>query len=248
MTNRGFDVPNEEAYAAIEAPNGELGFYLVGDGSDVAYRARCRPPSFIHFALFPELDPRAHAERRRGGAGKLEHYRGRTGSVTSRSTTMPPKRVLTDEMIAAIKAFFPRYPTRQAVTLPALHIVNEQAALRAAGRRSSKSPSCSSLRPAAGARHADVLRLSSSKTQPHGQTAGLGLPLDQLRAARRRRAARSLVPHGSASQPGETTPDGRVTLEYRRMPGRLRASPPACWPTDSSYKNVTPTRQAGSSL
>jgi len=55
MLNRGFTVPNDEAYAAIEAPNGELGFYLVGDGSNVAYRARCRPPSFIHFALFPEL-------------------------------------------------------------------------------------------------------------------------------------------------------------------------------------------------
>jgi NADH-quinone oxidoreductase subunit D len=55
MLNRGFTVPNEESYAAIESPNGELGFYVVGDGSDVAYRARCRPPSFIHFALFPEL-------------------------------------------------------------------------------------------------------------------------------------------------------------------------------------------------
>jgi NADH-quinone oxidoreductase subunit D len=55
MQNRGFSVPNEEAYAATEAPNGELGFYIVGDGSNVAYRARCRPPSFIHFALFPEL-------------------------------------------------------------------------------------------------------------------------------------------------------------------------------------------------
>jgi NADH-quinone oxidoreductase subunit D len=55
MSNRGFEVPHEEVYSAIEAPNGELGFYLVGDGSDVAYRARCRPPSFIHFALFPEL-------------------------------------------------------------------------------------------------------------------------------------------------------------------------------------------------
>jgi NADH-quinone oxidoreductase subunit D len=55
MSNRGFEVPCEECYAAIEAPNGELGFYIVGDGSDVAYRARCRPPSFIHFALFPHL-------------------------------------------------------------------------------------------------------------------------------------------------------------------------------------------------
>jgi NADH-quinone oxidoreductase subunit D len=55
MSNRGFDVPHDECYAAVEAPNGELGFYIVGDGSDVAWRARCRPPSFIHFALFPYL-------------------------------------------------------------------------------------------------------------------------------------------------------------------------------------------------
>jgi NADH-quinone oxidoreductase subunit D len=55
MSNRGFHVPHDECYAAVEAPNGELGFYIVGDGSDVAWRARCRPPSFIHFALFPYL-------------------------------------------------------------------------------------------------------------------------------------------------------------------------------------------------
>jgi NADH-quinone oxidoreductase subunit D len=55
MLNRGFIVPNDEAYMATETANGELGFYLAGDGSNVAYRARCRPPSFIHFALFPSL-------------------------------------------------------------------------------------------------------------------------------------------------------------------------------------------------
>ena len=55
MSNRGFEVPCEEVYCATESPNGELGFYLVGDGSNRAYRARCRPPSFIHFALFPHL-------------------------------------------------------------------------------------------------------------------------------------------------------------------------------------------------
>ncbi len=55
MANRGFTVPHEEVYGATESPNGELGFYLVGDGTDVAYRARCRPPSYIHFALFPHL-------------------------------------------------------------------------------------------------------------------------------------------------------------------------------------------------
>jgi NADH-quinone oxidoreductase subunit D len=55
MRNRGFEVACEEVYSATEAPNGELGFYLVGDGSHTAYRARCRPPSFLHFSLFPHL-------------------------------------------------------------------------------------------------------------------------------------------------------------------------------------------------
>ena len=55
MSNRGFKVPCDECYFATEAPNGELGFYIAGDGSDVAWRARCRPPSFIHFAMFPHL-------------------------------------------------------------------------------------------------------------------------------------------------------------------------------------------------
>jgi len=55
MSNRGLQVPCGESYAATEAPNGEVGFYLVGDGTNAAYRARCRPPSFLHFSLFPHL-------------------------------------------------------------------------------------------------------------------------------------------------------------------------------------------------
>jgi NADH-quinone oxidoreductase subunit D len=55
MTNRKWETPKEEIYGAIESPNGELGFYIVADGSGVAYRARTRPPSYIHFAVFPYL-------------------------------------------------------------------------------------------------------------------------------------------------------------------------------------------------
>ncbi len=55
MPNRGFPVPMEEVYGATETANGELGFYIVGDGSIRAYRARTRPPSFIHFAMFPSM-------------------------------------------------------------------------------------------------------------------------------------------------------------------------------------------------
>ena len=41
-------VPAGEAYHAIESANGELGFYVVSDGSAVPYKVRCRPPSFIN--------------------------------------------------------------------------------------------------------------------------------------------------------------------------------------------------------
>lgn len=53
MWNRRWKPPVDEVYGAVEAPNGELGFYVVSDGEGRPYRARTRPPSFIHFALFP---------------------------------------------------------------------------------------------------------------------------------------------------------------------------------------------------
>ncbi len=55
MLNRRWETPHEEVYGAVESPNGELGFYVVADGSGVPYRARTRPPSYIHFAIFPYL-------------------------------------------------------------------------------------------------------------------------------------------------------------------------------------------------
>lgn len=55
MPNRGMEGPVNELYAAVEAPNGELGYYLVADGSQTGWRVRTRPPSFIHFAVFPHL-------------------------------------------------------------------------------------------------------------------------------------------------------------------------------------------------
>ena len=55
MTNRQWKSPVDEVYGATESPNGELGYYIVADGTGTAYRARTRPPSFIHFAMFPYL-------------------------------------------------------------------------------------------------------------------------------------------------------------------------------------------------
>jgi NADH-quinone oxidoreductase subunit D len=55
MWNRGFQTPVGEAYNAIESANGELGFYIVSDGTNVPWRARSRPPSFINYSIFPKL-------------------------------------------------------------------------------------------------------------------------------------------------------------------------------------------------
>ena len=51
----GILVPAGEAYAAVESPNGELGFYIVSDGSGKPYKVRCRPPSFVNTAPLPEM-------------------------------------------------------------------------------------------------------------------------------------------------------------------------------------------------
>jgi len=55
MTNRGWDTPVGECYGAIEASNGELGFYIVADGTNRPWRASTRPPSLINYQVFAKL-------------------------------------------------------------------------------------------------------------------------------------------------------------------------------------------------
>jgi NADH-quinone oxidoreductase subunit D len=51
----GFKVPEGEAYAAIESPRGELGCYIVSDGSSTPYRMHIRGPSFVNLQTLPHL-------------------------------------------------------------------------------------------------------------------------------------------------------------------------------------------------
>ncbi len=44
-----------EAYGRIEAPKGELGFYLISDGSPNPYRYRVRPTSFINLTILEDM-------------------------------------------------------------------------------------------------------------------------------------------------------------------------------------------------
>ena len=51
----GFKVPEGEAYAAVESPRGELGCYIVSDGSAKPYRMHIRGPSFVNLQTLPHL-------------------------------------------------------------------------------------------------------------------------------------------------------------------------------------------------
>jgi NADH-quinone oxidoreductase subunit C/D len=55
MVINGVKVPKGEVYQGYEAANGELGFYVVSDGSGVPYRVKCRPPCFAIFQAIQEM-------------------------------------------------------------------------------------------------------------------------------------------------------------------------------------------------
>ncbi|MBZ9775498.1 NADH-quinone oxidoreductase subunit D [Mesorhizobium sp. CO1-1-8] len=55
LYTEGFRVPAGEVYAAVEAPKGEFGVYLVSDGTNKPYRCKLRPPSFAHLQAMDHL-------------------------------------------------------------------------------------------------------------------------------------------------------------------------------------------------
>ncbi len=55
LYTEGYHVPPGEVYAAVEAPKGEFGVYLIADGSNKPYRCKVRAPSFPHLAAMDFL-------------------------------------------------------------------------------------------------------------------------------------------------------------------------------------------------
>jgi len=149
---------------------------------------------------------------------------------------MASEKILTPEMTAAIEAFFPRYPSRQAVTLPALHIVNDK--LRYVPLQ-------------AVVEIAELLGLAPAQVQDTLTFYGYfkqDKPAGRCRLWVCRsiscalRGGDELLEHLSHTlhvRPGETTPDGRVTLEYAECLGACEHAP--CILTDKQLvKSVTP--------
>jgi NADH-quinone oxidoreductase subunit E len=152
---------------------------------------------------------------------------------------MPAEKVLTNEMIDAIKAYFPRYPSRQAVTLPALHIVNDK--LRYVPRQAVVE--IAQLLGLAPAQVQDTLTFYGyfKQNKPHGRC--------RLWVCRSiscaLRGADELLDHLSHTlgvAPGQTTPDGRVTLEYAECLGACEHAP--CILADSQLVKSVSQQQA----
>ena len=136
MPNRGYDVPCEEIYAATESPNGELGFYIVADGNGAGVSGPHAAAVVYPLRHVSAHDPRLPVERRGGGAGEYEHHCGGTGSIEELTQMTDRRRrlnqlsrarhcvrfevmpVLTEEIRNRIRAEFPKYPNKRAVTLP----------------------------------------------------------------------------------------------------------------------------------
>jgi NADH-quinone oxidoreductase subunit D len=55
LFTEGIKVPEGEAYVGIESPRGELGCYMVSDGTGKPWRMRTRPPSYIHLQCLPHM-------------------------------------------------------------------------------------------------------------------------------------------------------------------------------------------------
>lgn len=146
------------------------------------------------------------------------------------------ERILTDEMIAAIRAYFPRYPTRQAVTLPALHVVNER--LRHVPLKAVEE--IAELLELAPAEVQDTLSFYGlfKQDKPHGKTRAWVCRSVSC-ALRGGEDILEHLCHKAGIEPGQTTPDGNLTLEFAECLGACEFAP--CMLANRTlYKDLTP--------
>ena len=131
-------------------------------------------------------------------------------------------RVLTDEMVETIRGWFPRYPTRQAVTLPALHLVNDR--LRYVPHQAVVE--IAQLLELTPAQVQDTLSFYGifKQDRPHGKTRVWVCRSISCHL----RGAEQLLEHlaeRAGIQPGETTEDGCLTLEFAECLGACEHAP-----------------------
>jgi NADH-quinone oxidoreductase subunit D len=55
LYTEGYHVPAGEVYAAVEAPKGEFGVYLIADGTNKPYRCKIKAPGFAHLSAMDTM-------------------------------------------------------------------------------------------------------------------------------------------------------------------------------------------------
>jgi len=145
------------------------------------------------------------------------------------------ERILTDEIVEAVKAYFPRYPNRRAVVLPALHAIQER---------------LNHVPAAAVVELAGLLELAPADVQDTLSFYGFfkqEAPLGRTRvwvcrslscAATGGEEVLEYLCRKLGIRPGETTADGAVTLEFAECLGACDHAP-ALLAGDTLHKNVT---------
>lgn len=130
--------------------------------------------------------------------------------------------VLTQEMVDAIKAYFPRYPNKCAVTLPALHIVNER--LRWVPLEAVVE--VAQLLELAPAEVQDTLSFYGffKQDKPHGETRAWVCRSISC-ALRGGEEVLEHMCHKLGITPGQTTADGKLTLEFGECLGACDFAP-----------------------
>jgi NADH-quinone oxidoreductase subunit E len=143
--------------------------------------------------------------------------------------------LLSAEVRAAIRDYFPRYPTRQAVVLPALHVVNERLGY---------------VPPQAVAEIAALLELAPAQVQDTLSFYGFfrqDEPQGRFRvwvcrsiscAARGGEELLDYLAQRLGVRPGQTTPDGRVSLQFAECLGACESAP-AMLVNETLYKDLT---------
>ncbi len=82
IVTEGFRVPAGEVYQAIESPRGEIGYYMVSDGTQKPYRVHMRAPSFGNLQALPTMIE-GHADRRCDRRARQHGFcAGRYGPIT----------------------------------------------------------------------------------------------------------------------------------------------------------------------
>ena len=151
--------------------------------------------------------------------------------IQASEATMP---VLTPEMTAEIQALFPRYPNKQAVTLPALHIVNSRLRCVPAGAI----PEIAQLLELSPAQVYDTLSFYGFfKAEPAGKVRAWVCRSISC-ALRGGEEVLDAMCHKLGVRPGDTTADGQITLEFGECLG-LCDFAPAVLANETVYKNLS---------